>query len=129
MNYIDFTNHFFAEFEKQHNPVEIKKYHNREKSLIQEYPYRNIEVEIKPNSTGIFVINLSNFEFFDNKLLEEYLRCKLQNNNATFVISSHRIYIYPKDRNNIYECLDILNYTTNEILVIIKAMKSILQIN
>lgn len=62
---IDFTDNFLQEFEKLHKGFQINRFHNKEKSLILNYPFENINIEIKPKNTGVFVIQLINFKFLN----------------------------------------------------------------
>lgn len=121
-----FTELFLTVFLKQNPNTEIQKYHNREKSLILDFPYRNINIEIKPNSSGVFVVWLMQFEFFDYSLLEEYWRKTLIHQDAKFILTSRCIYIYPKHFENIDLCLNVLNYTTETILNTIRQIKALL---
>lgn len=126
MKNIDFTEHFLNEFKKINKEIIVKKYHNKEKSLIPNYPYKNINIEIKPNNTGLFVIQLMDFEFYDYGLLEDYWKKVLRHTDANFILNSKCIYIYPKQRENVELCLNVLNYTTETILNTIIKIKNLL---
>jgi hypothetical protein len=126
MNHKDFTEAFIEKLYRTKPEIEIKKYYNREKSLILNYPYANISVEIKPNNTGVFVFWMMNFEFFDYSLLEEYWRKTLIHKDAKFILTSRCIYIYPRQRENIELCLNVLNFTTETILNTIRQINNLL---
>lgn len=126
MNNENFTEHFLDEFEKLNKEVIVEKYYNREKSLIQNHPYNNINIEIKPNNTGLFVIQLMEFEFFDYALLENYWKNGLNHKDANFILNSKCIYIYPRQRDNVELCLNVLNYTTETIFNTISQIRNLL---
>ena len=106
--------------------IEIKKYWNNEKSLLLNHPYKNINIEIKPKNTGLFVVQLTDFEFFDYALLECYWRKVLHHEDAKFILNSKCIYIYPKKREDMELCLNVLNYTTETILNTISQIKNLI---
>lgn len=122
----DFTENLISEFTKHRNAIEIRKYWNKEKSLIIDYPFKGINIEIKPNNTGAFVIQLINFKFFDYSLLENYWKNILKHDDAKFILTSQCIYIYPKNLENIKQCVDILTYTVMVIGDTIDRIKGVL---
>ncbi len=122
-----FTENFLQALSTQIENIQIEKYHNKEKTLIKDYPYKNIHIEIKPANTGLFVIWMNDFLFFDYMLLENYLKNRLIHDNANFILISRCIYIYPQNRNNIKECIEILDYATNTILSTIKKIEAVLK--
>lgn len=126
MNYKVFTEAFLLQFIRNNKDVEIEKYWHKEKSLIRNFPYKNINIEIKPNNTGLFVIQLMNFEFFDYDLLVNYWRKKLIHKDANFILNSKCIYIYPRQRENLELCVNVLNFATETILNTIFQIESLL---
>lgn len=126
MNNENFTEHFLNEFKKINKEIIVKKYHTKEKSLLLNHPYKNINIEIKPNNTGLFIIQLMAFEFFDYILLEDYWKKVLRHKDADFILNSKCIYIYPKQRENVELCLNVLNYTTETILNTLNQIKNLL---
>lgn len=128
MNYKEFTEAFIEKLNQKQLDIEIKKYWNKEKSFILNYPYKNINIEIKPNNTGLFVIQLLDFEFFDYSLLEGYWKKVLHHKDANFILNSKCIYIYPKQSENVELCLNVLNYTTETILSTLAKIKNLLSL-
>jgi len=126
MNNKDFTEVFIEKLIRTKPEIEIKKYYNKEKSLLKNYPYANINIEIKPNNTGRFVIRLMDFEFFDYSLLEDYWKKVLHHKDANFILNNRSVYIYPKQSENVELCLNILNYTTETILSTLLKIKNLL---
>lgn len=124
MNYKEFTEAFINKFDRNNKGIEIIKYWNKEKSFIMNYPFRNINIEVKPNNSGIFVIQFMDFEFFDYALLKGSLEIVLHHENANFRLISKCIYIYPNQRENVELCINILNYTTETILKTISQIKN-----
>lgn len=123
----NFTEHFINEIIKYNKDITVKRYYNKENSLILNYPYKNINIEIKPNNTGLFVIQLIDFEFFDYALLEDYWKKVLHHKDANFILNSKCVYIYPKQSENIELCLNVLNYTTETILCTLDKIKNLLR--
>lgn len=113
---------------KTHYPdAKIKIEHNRKKNLITNFPYKNISVEIKPFSSGLFVFSFHKFEFFDADLLKKYFERKLNHPNVhKFWTTSSRIYIYPKETKDSNSCFDIFHYTAEEIKKIIFEIRKLL---
>lgn len=113
---------------KAHYPdAKIKIGHNREKSLINNFPYKNISVEIKPFNSGLFVFSFHKFEFFDADLLKKYFEKKLNHAKVhKFWATSSRIYVYPKETKDVNSCFDVFQYTTEEIKKIIFDIRKLL---
>ena len=107
---------------KQYGNVEIDKYYNEKKTLIKNFPYKNIELEIKPENTGLFVIRVINFYFFNYKLLERYLEVNLKHNHCTYRLTNKCIYIYPINNvsDMLFYAVTVINNTIREIENVLK---------
>lgn len=128
MNYIDFTEVFIHEFEKQNKNLKIRKYINREKSMVIDCPYKDIHIEIKPLNSGIFVIWMVDFRFFNYELLKKYLEKKLKHHAANFRLNSDRVYIYPKDKINVKQNIAIIEFTAQVLLKMIEKIETALAV-
>ncbi len=120
-------NHLIKKIKENYPNAQIKFRYNREKSLINNFPYKNINVEIKPHSSGLFVFRFHSFEFFEKELLFKCFQRKLNHPKVSkFWITSSSIYLYPKFKTDTNGCFDAFRYTTEEINKIIHKIQEVL---
>lgn len=119
----DFTESIIEKLQICYPDVEIQKYWNKEKTLIKNFPYRNVNLEIKPLNSGVFVFNLGNFKFFNTQLFESKLLEVLDRNDSKFVITSNCIYVYPEEKLGVENSFKVLQFVADKVLLLINTIE------
>lgn len=94
---------------------------------ITNFPYPNVIINIKRDNTGVIVLNLIHFNFFNNSLFTKSLKNRLRSTKlATFIATGPQLYIYPKDRDNIDVILTLIEMLESEFYMALSSIESVL---
>lgn len=121
-----------------HKGIKFKAKYHAEKSTIVDFPYKGVNIEIKPSSFGVFVFRLINFKLlgfkeFDKKSLHAFLKAKLEKKehpNVKFLVRGDHVYVYPFPSRNAFndkECATVFNYAIKEFQLNINSIEKAIQ--
>lgn len=107
-----------------YKPIEVQKGYWH----MSNYPELGIILQYKPHAAGVFILNITYFEFFDNALLCNYFKKTLRHPKAIFYITSNKVYINPIGKYTDEDLVELFTYMLNQTNSVIQKLRDALTV-